>query len=124
MAAPKAPQDPVSSFLTNILDKKKSDSKPVTEQQRVGKAMSDYDTEASNVGAGDSENDTTGQRNIDNAGKNPRSMKALMDLKKAQKQAGDTPSPYKKGGMVKKAGGGSVRGSGCAAKGRGKGTMY
>ena len=102
--------------------------------------MSDYDTVASNVGAGDSENDTTGQRNLNNAGNNPTSMKALMDLKNAQKQAGDTPSPFKKGGKVnfskiirnkntgvlsmKKAGGGSVRGSGCAAKGQGKGTMY
>ena len=29
-----------------------------------------------------------------------------------------------KGGMVKKAGGGAVRGVGCATKGKGKGTIY
>lgn len=124
MTAPKASQDDLSAAIKKIMDKKKSNSTPVTEQQRVGKAMSDYDTTASNVGAPDSENDTVGQRNINNAGKNPESYKALMNMKNAQKQAGDTPSPYKKGGMVKKAGGGAVRGVGCATKGKGKGTMY
>jgi hypothetical protein len=122
MADPK--ESDASTVLSYFLDKKKSDSKPVTEQQRVGKAMSDYDTEASNVGAGGSDNDVVGQRNINNAGISPRTTKALSDLKAAQKQAGNTPSPYKKGGMVKKAKGGSVRGGGCAARGQGKGTMY
>jgi hypothetical protein len=124
MAAPKAPQDPVSSALSYLLDKKKSSSVPQTEAQRVGKAMSDYDVDAENAHVSDSENAETGQRNINNAGKDARTMKSLMALKAAQRQAGDTPSPYKKGGMVKKASGGSIRGVGCAAKGKGKGTMY
>lgn len=124
MPAPKAPQDPVSSALTYFLEKKKSDSVPQTEAQRVGKAMSDYDVDAENAHVSDSENAETGRRNINNAGKDSRTMKSLMALKAAQKQAGNTPSPYKKGGVVKKAKGGSVRGCGCASKGKGKGTMY
>ena len=140
MAAPKTSKDEVSSFMTDLLDKKKSDSVPQTEAQRVGKAMSDYDTEAYNVGAGGSDNDVVGQRNINNAGISPRTTKALSDLKTAQKQAGNTPSPYKKGGKIdfsqiirnrktgvlsmKKSTGGMVRGAGCAERGKGKGTVY
>jgi hypothetical protein len=127
MAAPKAPRDDASSFLTRFLsgmEKKKSDSKPVTEQQRVGKAMSDYDTEAYNVGAsGKGDSEDSGQRNLNNATTHPRSLKAFEDMRTAQKQAGDKPATFKKGGMVKKSTGGMVRGAGCAERGKGKGTM-
>lgn len=127
MAAPKAPRDDASSFLTRLLsglEKKKSDSKPVTEQQRVGKAMSDYDTEAYNVGAsGKGDSEDSGQRNLNNATTHPRSLKAFEDMRTAQKQAGDKPAMFKKGGAVKKSTGGMVRGAGCAERGKGKGTM-
>jgi hypothetical protein len=128
MAAPKAPKDDASSFLSRLLsgmEKEKSDSKPVTEQQRVGKAMSDYDTEAYNVGASDKgDSEVSGQRNWVNATTHPRSSKAFEDMRTAQKQAGDRPATFKKGGMVKKSSGGTVRGTGCAMKGKGKGTVY
>jgi hypothetical protein len=144
MAAPKAPRDDASSFLTRLLsgmEKKKSDSKPVTEQQRVGKAMSDYDTEAYNVGAsGKGDSEDSGQRNLNNATTHPRSLKAFEDMRTAQEQAGDKPAMFKKGGKIdfsqiirnkktgvlsmKKSTGGMVRGTGCAERGKGKGTVY
>lgn len=92
-----------------------------TEAQRVGAAQQDA-SDAADKAFSDRLNviNPFSSTDIEDATESGiKSDKAAKALDTAKKQAG-----YKRGGVVKKSMGGTVRGTGCAERGKGKGTVY